>query len=408
MVLSNKRIVLGVSGSIAAYKGADLASKLVQAGAIVDVIMTKPAIEFITPLTFRAITHRPVVTDWYDSSSELSIQHVQLAVEADLLLVAPATADIIAKLALGIADDPLCGTALATQAPLVIAPAMDANMYNNPATVENVTKLKERGAVFVGPVHGRMASGLVGYGRLAETAEIIAAVRQVLGRHGDLAGKHVVVSAGPTEEPIDPVRVITNRSSGKMGFAIAEAARDRGAKVTIVAGPVSVPYPLGVDMVPVHTALEMQDAVFTAARSCDVLIMTAAVADYRPVTSVQRKIKKEEMASLIIELTKNPDIIASVKGDFIKVGFAAETEELLRNAQTKLREKDMDMIVANDVTAPNSGFNVDTNKVTILERSGEMLDLPLMTKEEVAHNLLDRVAALLAHQTKRPAKATAR
>ncbi|MSQ14667.1 MAG: bifunctional phosphopantothenoylcysteine decarboxylase/phosphopantothenate--cysteine ligase CoaBC [Dehalococcoidia bacterium] len=404
-MLSNKRIVLGVSGSIAAYKGADLASKLVQSGAIVDVIMTKAAMEFVTPLTFRAITHRPVVTDWYDSSSELSIQHVQLAEEADLLLVAPATADIIAKLALGIADDPLCGTALATRAPMVIAPAMDANMYDNPATAENVAKLKSRGAVFAGPGFGRMASGLIGHGRLAETPEIIATVRQVLGRHGDLAGKHVVVSSGPTEEPIDPVRVITNRSSGKMGFAIAEAARDRGARVTVIAGPVSVPYPFGVDIIPVHTALEMRDAVFTAARACDVLIMTAAVADYRPVTAVGRKIKKEDMASLTIELTKNPDIISEVKGSFIKVGFAAETEELLRNAQSKLRGKEMDLIVANDVTAPNSGFNVDTNKVTIIERSGEILDLPLMTKDEVANKLLDRVAALLTSPSGRPAKA---
>lgn len=403
MSLVGKKIVLGVSGSIAAYKAADLASKLVQAGASVSVIMTKSAMEFITPLTFRAITHNPVVTDWHDPSSELSIQHVALAEEADLVVVAPATADIIAKLAIGLADDPLCGTVLATQAPLLIAPAMDAHMYDNPATQENVAKLTTRGTVFVGPGFGRLASGLVGQGRLAETPEIMGVIRKVLGRDGDLKGKKVVVSAGPTEEPIDPVRHITNRSSGKMGFAIAEAARDRGASVTLVFGPVSIPIPTGMEVVPVRTALEMREAVFAATLSADILIMSAAVADYRPITSADRKIKKEEMESLTIQLTKNPDILKEVSGNFLKIGFAAETEELLRNAQTKLREKDLDMIVANDVTAPNSGFNVDTNKVTIIKRSGQEIDLPLMTKEEVAHVLLDHVTKLLDSRPARPA-----
>ena len=393
-MLSNKTIVLGITGSIAAYKAAEIASQLTQAGANVNVIMTKEAIQFISPITFRAITGRPLVTEMFDLASEFSIEHVSLAEAADIVVIAPATANIIAKLAAGIADDILCCTVLATKAPVIIAPAMETNMYSNPVTQDNLSKLKARDFVIIAPAWGWLASGKEGLGRLADIDDIIGNIRKVLGRGGDLAGKHIVVTAGGTQEPIDPVRYISNRSSGKMGYALAEAARDRGAKVTLVTAPISLPEPVGVDVVKVGTAQEMRQAVVKVTSQADALIMAAAVADYRPIKAAKDKIKKGE-AGLTLELECTPDILGSVKGNFIKVGFAAESSNLVKNAKQKLQQKGLDFIVANDITASDSGFGVDTNKVTIIDQEGKIDSLPLLAKREVAERVLDRVVELL-------------
>jgi phosphopantothenoylcysteine decarboxylase/phosphopantothenate--cysteine ligase len=393
-MLSNKTIILGITGSIAAYKAAEIASQLTQAGAQVNVIMTKEAIEFISPFTFRAITGRPVVTKMFDLASEFSVEHVSLAKAADIVVIAPATANIIAKLAAGIADDMLCCTVLATKAPVLIAPAMETNMYNNPATQDNLSKLKARDFVIIAPATGWLASGKEGRGRLADINDIIGGIRQVLGRDGDLAGKHILVTAGGTQEPIDPVRYISNYSSGKMGYALAEAARDRGAKVTLVTAPTLLPEPVGVDVVKVNTAQEMRQAVENVIPQADALVMAAAVADYRPTKAAKDKIKKGE-AGLTLELECTPDILGSVKGDLIKVGFAAESSNLVENAKQKLKQKGLDLIVANDITASDSGFGTDNNRVTIIDREGKVDSLPLMLKREVADKILDRMAKLL-------------
>ncbi|HEY90772.1 MAG TPA: bifunctional phosphopantothenoylcysteine decarboxylase/phosphopantothenate--cysteine ligase CoaBC [Dehalococcoidia bacterium] len=393
-MLAEKTVVLGVTGGIAAYKAADLASKLTQAGTSVNVIMTKSAMEFVSPLTFRAITHRPVVTSMFELASEFSVEHVALAEAADIVVIAPATANVIAKIAGGIADDMLTTTVLATEAPVLLAPAMNVNMWQNTVTQENVARLKERGFSFVGPGYGRLASGRMGMGRLIEISEIMDAVRQVLGEKTDLAGKRIVVTAGGTREAIDPVRYIGNRSSGKMGFALAEAARDRGATVTLITAPVSLPTPAGMEIITIESVTEMKEAVKKATSNADVLIMAAAPADYVARNIAGQKIKKGS-AELTVDLVKAPDIISEVKGDFIKVGFAAETQDLLDNAKKKLESKKLDLIVANDVTASDSGFAVDTNKVSIIDREGQVEDLPLMTKREVAHRVLDRVVGMV-------------
>jgi phosphopantothenoylcysteine decarboxylase/phosphopantothenate--cysteine ligase len=393
-MLSNKTIVLGITGGIAAYKAAEIASQLTQAGARVNVIMTKEAIQFISPVTLRALTGRPVVTEMFDLASEFSIEHVSLAKAADIVVIAPATANIIAKLAVGIADDMLCCTVLATRAPVLIAPAMETNMYNNPVTQDNLSRLKARNFVIIGPATGWLASGKVGPGRLAGINDIIGSICQVLGRDGDLAGKHIAVTAGGTQEPVDPVRYISNRSSGKMGYALAEAARDRGAKVTLITAPVSLAEPIAVDVVRVGTAQEMYQAVDNIAAKADALIMAAAVADYRPKSAAKEKIRKGK-AGLTLELECTTDILGSVKGNFIKVGFAAESSNLLANAKQKLQQKDLDLIVANDIIASDSGFGVDTNRVTIVDRKGKIDSLPLLPKREVADKILDRVAELL-------------
>ena len=390
----DKRVLLGVSGSIAAYKAVDLASKLTQAGAAVDVLMTYSATHFITPLSFRSITHRPVLVDLFDINSPQAIEHVALAKSADVLVVAPATAHLIAKLALGLADDPISVIALATSAPLVLAPAMDANMWQHPAVQRNVDTLTQRGAVIVGPGQGRLASGLVGWGRVAETPELMGRIAQTLGAHGDLSGRAIVVSAGGTQEPIDPVRVITNRSSGKMGYAIAEAARDRGADVILIKAPTALDDPPGVRVMPVETAEEMRQAVQDAARSADALVMAAAVADYRPTAPSSHKMKKEAASELAIDLERTTDIIASVPSGIVKAAFAAESDNLLGNARAKLRSKGADLVVANDITIPDAGFGADTNKVWLLDEDSE-LELPLMPKYDVAMAILDRIAALL-------------
>ena len=388
----NKRIVLGVTGSIASYKAADLASKLVQSGALVDTVLTKSATEFVSELTFKSLTHREVYTNLYSTDSSLSINHVALAESADLIIVAPATANTIAKIANGISDDVLTTTILATTAPIIIAPAMDANMFDNPATEANVSTLIARGIFIAGPAEGRLASGIVGRGRMIEPFDIISAANMLLGKDGDFSGKKIVVSAGGTEEAIDPVRTITNRSSGKMGYAIAEAARDRGAIVSLVAAPNNLARPVGISVTNIKSADDMKKAIEDECLEADALIMAAAVADWRPSEKLDSKAKKNQSDTWSLELVKNPDIIASINStNLIKVGFAAESENLVENSKTKIKSKKLDFIVANDITASDSGFSVDTNKVTIIHADGTTEALPLMSKYDVAHSILDRV-----------------
>ncbi len=392
--LKGRQIVLGVTGSIAAFKAVALASELVKRGGLVDVVMTPAATKFVTPLSFYAITHRPVITDLFDPQIELEIGHVTLGERAELMIVAPASANTIAKLALGLADDPLTTTALATRAPLLIAPAMETAMFDHPATQAHLQRLIERGSTIVGPASGRLASGREGRGRMVEPADIVQAAEAILAREQDLAGRRIVVTAGGTREPIDPVRYISNRSSGRMGYAVAQAARDRGAAVTLVSAS-TLPPPAGVKLVQVETALEMQQAVEAATADADILIMAAAVADFRPARPSERKIKKDE-ADLTLELVRNPDILASLKNDrLVKVGFAAETDNLLTNARKKIAEKGLAMIVANDVTAPDSGFEVETNRVTIIDRTGQAHQYPLMSKRQVADLVLDHIVESL-------------
>ena len=393
--LAGKHIVLGVTGSIACYKALDLASKLVQAGALVDTILSYGATRFVTSLAFRSLTHRAVVTDTFDPNSELSIEHVALARQADIVVIAPATVHCIAKLALGLADDPLTTTVIATTAPLLVAPAMDAHMYDHPATQENLAKLRGRGVVIAGPATGRLASGLVGTGRLLETPQLLGYIAATLGKQGDLAGRIIVVSAGGTQEAIDPVRVITNHSSGKMGYALAEAARDRGAKVVLVAAPTGLPDPPLVRVVRVTSAQEMAEAVLHEVQQADALIMAAAVADYRPESAADQKIKKSRGDGLTLALTRTTDILEAAKGNFVKVGFAAESQDLVENARAKVRSKGLDLMVANDITDPQSGFGVDTNRVTLIDRELRAEELPVLSKYEVGQRILDRVRDLL-------------
>ena len=394
--LAGKNIVLGVTGSIACYKALDLASKLTQAGANVETILSYGAAQFVTPLAFRSLTHRGVVTDTFDADSAHSVEHVALARWADIVVIAPATVHCLARLAAGLADDPLTTTVIATEAPLLAAPAMDANMYDHPATQENLARLRHRGVFFAGPAPGRLASGLLGMGRLVEPADLLGHIAAALGRNGDLAGRRIVVSAGGTQEAIDPVRVITNHSSGRMGFAIAEAARDRGAEVALVSAPVALPSPPLVRMVKVRSAQDMCDAVLSETAAADALIMAAAVADYRPAAAAGQKIKKTAAAEMVIRLDQTTDILAAATGDFVRVGFSAESENLEANAADKVRRKDLDLIVANDITEEGSGFGVDTNRVVLIDRELRAERLPLLSKYAVGHRILDRVADLLA------------
>ncbi|MCB0172589.1 MAG: bifunctional phosphopantothenoylcysteine decarboxylase/phosphopantothenate--cysteine ligase CoaBC [Anaerolineae bacterium] len=401
-MFGGKRIVLGVTGGIAAYKAATVCSRLVQAGALVDVVMTEAAQKFISQLTFQALTHRPIYTDMFHIPDGENIPHIVLADSADLLLIAPATANTIGKVANGLADNLLSAIALATPAPKLMAPAMETDMWRHPATQRNVATLKGWGIEFIGPAAGRLASGAMGEGRLVEPDEIVAAAQMILARQGDLAGRTVVVTAGGTREAIDPVRFVSNHSSGKMGYAVAEAARDRGAQVTLITSA-NLPSPFGMAVVRVDSAQEMLDAVLTATDQATALIMSAAVADFRPLTVAEQKIKKRgDTEGLVLELVRNPDILAEVAarkatgtGPEITVGFAAETHDLLANAQEKLKRKRLDLIVANDVTATDAGFAVDTNRVTLLGTDGSIEETPLMTKREVAETILDRVARFL-------------
>jgi len=390
-MLKGKVIVLGVTGSIAAFRAADLASKLVQAGASVDVVMTPAATEFVTPLTFRAITEGSVVVDMFGGG----LEHVELAWRADVVVVAPATATTIARLAHGLAEDMVSVTVLATRAPVLVCPAMDSQMFENPATQVNLETLRGRGMTIVGPEIGRLASGRMGLGRLSDSETILGAICYVLGREGDLAGRKVVVTAGGTREPIDPVRYVSNYSSGKMGYAIAEAARDRGAEVVLVSAPTALPTPYGVKLASVQRAAEMRDAVVQECRDAQALVMAAAVADYQPAATAEQKMKRRAK-TLSLELTRTPDILAEAGTGLVRVGFAAESENLVANARRKLESKGLDLIVANDITGPEPAFDADTNRVVILDRAGGEERLPVMTKYEVAQRILDRVVELLA------------
>jgi phosphopantothenoylcysteine decarboxylase / phosphopantothenate---cysteine ligase len=392
-MLTNKTIILGVTGGIAAYKAADVASKLTQAGAKVRIIMTKSAQELVSPLTFASLTRNPVATDMFQTNTERSISHISLAEIADLVLIAPATANIISKICHGLADDMLTTTVLATRAPVVIAPAMHTNMWQNPITQENVAKLKKRGFSIIEPAVGRLASGGYGPGRFPDTEIIIGRIQKVLGENGDLAGKRIVITAGGTQEPVDPVRVISNRSSGKMGYAVAEASRDRGAEVTLITAPTAIASPVGVEIVSVETAAQMQAAVKKAIKKADALIMAAAVADYQMAKVAKNKIKKEK-GKLTLALVNTPDILSSVEGNFLKIGFAAESQDLIANARKKVQKKNLDLIVANDITQKDSGFGTDTNRVTLIGKDGKPESLPLLSKREVADRILDRVVRL--------------
>ena len=396
--LSKKRIVLGVTGSIACYKSIDLASKFTQAGAEVDVILTDSATKFVTPLSFKSITHRQVVTNKFDINSELAVNHVALAEQADIFVIAPASANTIAKLANGLSANALLTSVLATKSPIVIAPAMDANMFENAATQRNVATLMSDGMFIAGPAKGRLASGLTGLGRMVEPRDLVGVTEMVLGKNGDFSGKRIVVSAGGTQEAIDPVRTISNRSSGKMGYSIAEAARNRGATVTLVSAPTALPDLVGVRTIKIESALEMKEVLGEECNDAHSIIMAAAVADWRPVRTLKSKAKKSNKETWKINLTKNPDIIANIdsisskeSGNIVKVGFAAESENIIENSSAKISKKGLDFIVANDITAADSGFSVDTNKVTIIHADGTIEKLPLMSKYEVGNAILDRV-----------------
>ena len=404
--LAGKRIVLGVSGGIAAYKAAALTSKLTQAGALVHVILTQSAMQFIQPLTFQALSHLPVYTDTFTEPDPHVISHIELADKADLVLVAPATANIIGKMANVIADDMLTTTILATKAPVMVAPAMNVNMYGHPAVAANMDKLTDYGYQFVEPGVGLLACGWIGKGRLAEPEEIVKAVaaffekKQVPKQTQDLAGKHVLVTAGPTREKIDPIRYITNHASGKMGYAIAEAARDRGAKVTLVSGPTSLERPAGVEFVAVESVQEMFDAVMQHLPESDIVIKSAAVSDYRPKIVQEHKMKKGD-GPLVLELDKAPDILKTVgerKTKQFVVGFAAETQDVLKHAQSKIERKNLDMIVANNVLTEGAGMGSDTNVVTIMTRAGEQFALDKLSKRAVAEKILDAVLVKLSQR----------
>ena len=395
------RITLGVTGGVAAYKAAELVRRLQQDGFTVQVVMTRRAREFITPLTFAALSGQKVITDLFAESSgeanlESAIEHIAVAQRTDLLLVAPATADILAKFARGIADDFLTTLYLASTAPVVVAPAMNVNMWNHLATQENIEMLRARGVKIVDPDEGYLACGMTGAGRLAGQEAIVAAVHEALHTVRDLAAEQVLVTAGPTRENVDPVRYLTNRSSGKMGYAVAEAAARRGARVILVSGPTSLEAPPGVERIDVQNAEEMQQAVLQKVADCSIAIFAAAVADYRPAEPGGQKIKRS-LESLNISLEPTADILASVarnKGDRFIVGFAAETDHIAENARKKLAAKNADLIVANDVTAEGAGFDHDTNVVTLFARDGRDLALPRMSKSEVAQRILDEIVRL--------------
>jgi phosphopantothenoylcysteine decarboxylase / phosphopantothenate---cysteine ligase len=416
-MLRNRHVIVGVCGGIASYKSVDLVSKLQQAGAIVDVIMTEHAADFVQPLTFATMSHRPVYSDLWEPSGQAAELHISLAEAAELLAIVPATAQTIAKLAHGMADNMLTAVALATHAPLLLAPAMYKDMYTHQATQANLSLLQERGAHIVEPEVGRLASGAMGPGRLPETDVLLGAISMVLGKNGDLAGRRVIVTAGGTQEPVDPVRYLGNRSSGKMGYSLAAEARDRGAHVILISGPATLPVPYGVELYLVETAQQMRGTVYRFISDADALVMSAAVADFRPAQPAAQKIKKNggELKNLAngdelsIPLVKNPDILGELANSLnqqaasqprnrrlVRVGFAAETEQLVVHAQEKLRKKQLDLLIANDVSRSDSGFGSDTNKVLVFHAHGAMEDLPAMSKPDVATAIWDRIVSLLS------------
>ncbi len=396
-MLQGKCVILGVTGGIAAYKAAELLRLLVKSGAETHVVMTRSAQEFVTPLTFQTLSGNPVHTELFSLIQEQEIGHISLADRADLILIAPATANLIGKVANGIADDLLTTTIMATRAKVLFAPAMNSNMWENPVYQENHAKLEGLGYCFVEPAYGDLACGWQGKGKLPDPQEIFNSAHALLGSN-DLAGKTVLVTAGPTREEIDPVRFLSNYSSGKMGYAIACAARNRGARVILVSGPVNLSEPKGVETIQVVSAREMYEAVMKTAGQADLIIKAAAVADFRPVARGDQKLKKGVAEAMTVELQRNPDILAELgqqKGSRVLIGFAAETEELLKHAREKLASKNLDMIVANDVTQEGAGFNGDTNIVRFLGADGNVEELPQMSKAGVADLLLDRAAAML-------------
>ncbi len=401
--LEGKRIVLGVTGSIAAYKAVSLASSLTKAGALVDVILTEAASKLVSPITFSSVTGRRAYLDGDLWQVDDHVLHIELGEKNDAFLIAPATANTIAKLAHGIADNLLTLTALASRTDFLIAPAMDGGMYANPATQANLLILKNRGIELLGPAAGHLASGLSGKGRMLEPDDLLGHIRRWLGRNNKLKGKKVVITAGGTQEPIDPVRVISNRSSGKQGYSIAQAALDQGAEVTLISAPVSLISPMGAKLVKVETAAQMAAAVFTESKNADVLIMAAAVADYKPAKVAEKKIKKGKGSLDNLQLEKTADILKEVAarkdkgnvGPKITIGFAAETENLIKNAKEKLAAKKLDLIVANDVSRTDAGIGSDNNQVTLIWKDGQTSDLPLMSKPEVSAALIQEAIRLL-------------
>lgn len=399
--LEGRNIILGVTGGIAAYKAVEVASRLVKLGASVNVIMTKNATKLVQPATFRYISRNPVCVELFDDAVDWKPEHISLADKADLLVIAPATANIIGKLAHGIADDMLSTTALAVKCPIVVAPAMNCNMYDNSIVQENIKSLIEHGFIIIEPEYGQLACGYEGKGRLPEPRVIVEKIKEILTTKRDLLGKTVLVTAGPTQEPIDPIRFITNRSSGKMGYAVASACIDRGARVILITGPTSIPVPDSAEIIRVTTAEQMRDAVLERFAESDVVIMSAAVADYRPAKVSPQKIKKEK-ERITLELELNPDILAELgqrkRENQVIVGFSMETEDLIKNTMAKLVKKNADLMVANDVSIEGAGFASDTNIVTIIGRSGVIKELPKMTKYEVANVILDIVVQMISEK----------
>lgn len=400
-LLEDKRIVLGVTGSIAAYKAVELASSLTQAGAEVDVILSEAAEQFVSALTFRSVTGRRAYRNQDLWGERAHVLHVGLGRQADAYVIAPATANTLAKLAHGSGEGLIALTALGAECPLLVAPAMDAGMYAHPAVQANVDILRARDVYVAGPAEGRMASGLTGLGRMLEPDELVGHLRLLMGAAGPLAGSRIVVTAGGTQEALDPVRALSNRSSGKQGYALAQAGIDRGAEVTLISAPTGLPTPIGAKMIDVVSAQEMRDAVLAEMDSADALIMAAAVADFRPAQKSQQKIKKDQgLAQIDLEATE--DILTAVSEQraesgrpAVLVGFAAESEALAENARKKLQDKGLDLIVANDISAADAGFGVDTNRVTLVDAEGAQQELPLLSKVEVAERVLERVEALL-------------
>jgi phosphopantothenoylcysteine decarboxylase/phosphopantothenate--cysteine ligase len=393
-ILRGARVLLGITGGVAAHKAVDLASKLVQQGAQVDVVLTESARQFVGPAGLQAITRRPVHGSVFERWTDSYAGHITLGEESDLIIVAPATANVIAELAVGLAPDMLGAAVLASHAPLLIAPAMEDTMYRHPATQQNLETLRQRGAMLVGPESGRLASGEFGIGRMSEPSSILGAARMALGRHGLLHGKRIVVTAGGTREALDPVRYLGNRSTGLMGYAVAQAAIDAGAEVILVSGPTSLAAPYGAVRIDVNTAVEMKNAVGEAVKGAHAIVMSAAVADYRPKDVRTEKIKKSELgATLSLELVANPDIIAGIdEPGLLKIGFAAETSHLVEHARKKLTQKGLDLVVANDA---EQAIGSRDNQVTLVWPDGRVDALPLMPKDEVAVMLIDRISELL-------------
>lgn len=400
-MLQGKKIVLGVTGGIAAYKAAELTREFIRKGALVKVVMTRNAAEFITPLTFRTLSGNPVSSDMFPSANDHNLAHISLAEYPDILVIAPATANIIGKIAAGLADDLLTTVVMATKAPVLICPAMNTNMYENAIVQDNIARLTSMGYVFMETGYGELACSSEGYGRLPDVSDIVEEVESILTVE-DLSGEHILVTAGPTREPFDPVRYITNYSTGKMGYALAIAARRRGATVVLISGPSSLPVPRGLTFISVSSAVEMRDAVMRHFKASTIIIKAAAVADYRPKVLSESKMKKQP-GPLTLTLVRNPDIIAEIgrkKGDRILVGFAVETENLIENARAKLFEKNMDLIIANDVTQEGAGFAYDTNIIKIIDRDGGQMELPMMDKMSAAERILGRIKEIIVKENR--------